>query len=355
MAGTRIVLGALLLASLPVHGVAAQQAPPPPPGAYAASPYLGEVRNEVLFGDIWERPQLSKRDRSLITIAVNQALYATNEFRLHVERGLDNGVTQDEIAELIAHVTLYSGFPTGMNAARAAGEAFQARGLPVRPARSTPRQREPVVPPEYPNAAQSSPYLAALLNDLIYGEIWERPDLSKRDRSLITVAVAQAMYVTPELRSHIGRALDNGVTQEEISEIITHITFYAGFPTGVNAARAAEDIFRQRGLPLAQARYPAAPYLDVLLDDMLFGVAWERPELSKRDRSLITMAVAQTLYATDQLRSHMGRALDNGVTPEEISELVAHVTFYSGFPRGVNSSRTAAEVFEARGIPLPGQ
>jgi 4-carboxymuconolactone decarboxylase len=63
--------------------------------------------------------------------------------------------------------------------------------------------------------------------------------------------------------------------------------------------------------------------------------------------------VAQTLYSTDELRTQMERALQNGITPVELSELIAHVTLYSGFPMGVNSSRTAGETFQARGIPMP--
>ena len=88
------------------------QQPPPPSGAYDAAPYLGQVRNTYVYGDIWERPNLTKRDRSMITVAVNQALYATNELRLHMGRALDNGITQTELSEIIAHVLWYSGFPT---------------------------------------------------------------------------------------------------------------------------------------------------------------------------------------------------------------------------------------------------
>mgnify|MGYP001319163926 CR=1 FL=1 len=330
---------------------AAAQTPPPPAGAYDGSPYLGQIRNDVLFGDVWERPGLSKRDRSLATIAVSQALYATEEVRTHVGRGLDNGLTQAEIAELIAHVLVYSGFPTGVNAARVATEVFQARGLPAVPP-STPRNREPVVPPAYPNSFPATPYLAALLNDFVYGELWERPDLSKRDRSIATIAVAQSMGASSELRAHLGRGLDNGVTQGEIAEVITHIAFYAGIPNAMNAARVAAAVFEARNLPLAASAVPAAPYLQTIVDGVL-AETWERSELSPRERSLITLAVAQTLYSTDELRSQMQRALENGITPNELSELIAHVTLYSGFPMGVNSSRTAAEVLRARGIPLP--
>jgi 4-carboxymuconolactone decarboxylase len=65
---------------------------------------------------------------------------------------------------------------------------------------------------------------------------------------MITVSVAQALYATDQLRGHIGRALNNGLTPEEIQEIITHVTFYAGWPTGSNAARVAAEVFADRGL-----------------------------------------------------------------------------------------------------------
>jgi 4-carboxymuconolactone decarboxylase len=90
------------------------------------------------------------------------------------------------------------------------------------------------------------PKLADLLDDVIFGDIWERPQLSKRDRSLITVAALTALYRTDQIRSHIGRALDNGVTREEIAEVITHMSLYAGIPNGVNAGRVAAQVFAER-------------------------------------------------------------------------------------------------------------
>ena len=92
-------------------------------------PKLAELTQDVLFGDVWERPGLSKRDRSLITLAVNTALYRTEQLRSHVNRALDNGVTKDEIVEVITHVTMYSGWPTGVNGAAVASEVFAARNL----------------------------------------------------------------------------------------------------------------------------------------------------------------------------------------------------------------------------------
>ena len=92
-------------------------------------PKLNEATQQWLFGDIWERPGLSKRDRSLITIAVNTALYRTEQLRGHVARGIDNGLTKDEIVEAITHVMFYGGWPTGVNGAAVASEVFQEKGV----------------------------------------------------------------------------------------------------------------------------------------------------------------------------------------------------------------------------------
>ena len=344
-------LGAIALILLLPTAFAQQ--PPPPPGAYDATPYLGEVRNNYVYGDIWERPGLSARDRSMITVAVNQALYATYELRLHMGRALDNGVTQTEISEIIAHVLWYAGFPTGVNAARVAAEVFEERGLPVTPPGASSRQ--PPVDPEaeFPGAFPQTPYLRDMLNQLVYAETWKREELSPRDRSMITVAVGTALYASSEVRYHVGRALDNGVTQEEISEVITHVTFYSGFPTAVNAARIAAEVFEGRGLPLPDARFPGAPYLDELIEGLVYGETWTRTQLSERDRSLVTIAVTQAAYQSDQLRVHLGRGLDNGLTAEELAESMAQVTLYAGFPSGVNGARILAEVLRERDIPLP--
>ncbi|MDA0769149.1 MAG: carboxymuconolactone decarboxylase family protein [Chloroflexi bacterium] len=92
-----------------------------------------------------------------------------------------------------------------------------------------------------------APKLAELTNDVVFGDIWERPELSKRDRSLMVVAVLTALYRTDQLRGHIGRALDNGVTKDEIAEIFTHMAFYAGWPTAANAVRVAKEVYDERG------------------------------------------------------------------------------------------------------------
>jgi 4-carboxymuconolactone decarboxylase len=91
-----------------------------------------------------------------------------------------------------------------------------------------------------------APKFAELTDTVLFGDVWERPELSKRDRSLITVSVLTALYRTEQLRGHVGRALDNGVTREEIIEAITHVAFYAGWPVGVNAVQVANQVFEDR-------------------------------------------------------------------------------------------------------------
>ena len=90
------------------------------------------------------------------------------------------------------------------------------------------------------------PKLIELSERVLYADVWERPGLSKRDRSLITVAALVALYRSDQLRGHIERALANGVTREEIGEAITHLAFYAGWPTAMTAARIAKGVFEMR-------------------------------------------------------------------------------------------------------------
>jgi 4-carboxymuconolactone decarboxylase len=88
------------------------------------APKLVELSDEVLFGDVWERPQLSKRDRSLITCAALVATGKTEQMTFHFPRAIENGVTQDELVELITHLAFYVGWPNAMSAMARAKEMF---------------------------------------------------------------------------------------------------------------------------------------------------------------------------------------------------------------------------------------
>ena len=91
-----------------------------------------------------------------------------------------------------------------------------------------------------------APKLADLTDDVLYGQVWSDPTLTPRDRSLVTVSALVAMNRPPQLRSHLGLALRNGVTEDELIGAITHLAFYSGWPNAVTAIGVAREVFEQR-------------------------------------------------------------------------------------------------------------
>jgi 4-carboxymuconolactone decarboxylase len=101
--------------------------------------------------------------------------------------------------------------------------------------------------PDQPSAVRQligdfAPKLVDLTDDVLFGDVWERPGLSKRDRSLITVATLVALYRPEQLPGHLRRAVDNGLTKDEIIEAITHLAFYAGWPAAMSAIGIAKKV-----------------------------------------------------------------------------------------------------------------
>jgi len=102
--------------------------------------------------------------------------------------------------------------------------------------------------PDEPSTIQQTigdfaPKLVELTDDVLFGDVWERPGLSKRDRSLITVSALVALYRTEQLGFHLRRAIENGVTEDELVEVVTHLAFYAGWPNAMTAITMAKDLF----------------------------------------------------------------------------------------------------------------
>ena len=101
---------------------------------------------------------------------------------------------------------------------------------------------------QQPSPAQQAmgdiaPKFVELTETVLFGDIWERTELSKRDRSLVTVSALVALNRTEQLRFHLQRALENGVQRQELIEVITHLAFYSGWPTAVNAVAVAKEVF----------------------------------------------------------------------------------------------------------------
>jgi 4-carboxymuconolactone decarboxylase len=101
--------------------------------------------------------------------------------------------------------------------------------------------------------------------------------------------------------------------------------------------------------PAQRAIGDFAPKLVELTDDVLFGDIWARPELSPRDRSLITCAALVTNGSTEQLRGHLARAKTNGLTETELKEAIIHLAFYAGWPRAMSAVTVAKEIFGEEG------
>lgn len=124
----------------------------------------------------------------------------------------------------------------------ATGSLFAA-ALPFATAKA---QNTPQQTPAQRIMGDIAPKLADLTDNVLFGDIWERPGLSKRDRSLITVSALIAMNRPDQLRSHLELGRKNGLTEAEVVEVITHLAFYAGWPNAVTAVSVAREVFQKK-------------------------------------------------------------------------------------------------------------
>ena len=216
-------------------------------------------------GDLWSRPQLSRRDRSLLVLSVLSAQARDEELELHTQVGLHHGLTRVEIEEVLLHVAAYAGFPAAMAAFRRMDAAFRkAEGVERiegrRPAerlsdaerdtraadvrRTLTGGRAAADPAtDLANMQRALGDVGTLAFRWAFGEIWSRPELSRRDRSLVVIALLAAMGQEGELAFHVPAGLHHGLTREEIEEIMVHMCLYAGFPKGVDGMRAVRAAF----------------------------------------------------------------------------------------------------------------
>ena len=136
---------------------------------------------------------------------------------------------------------------TALAAALLVAASFSGPGYAQQP----PARAPSAAPPAQQTPAQRgfgdiNPKMAQLTDDVLYGDVWARPGLSPRDRSLVTVSALIAMNRPDQLRSHLQRARDNGLTEAELVEAITHMAFYAGWPSAVTANAVAKEVFKKK-------------------------------------------------------------------------------------------------------------
>jgi 4-carboxymuconolactone decarboxylase len=232
--------------------------PPAGPLTYddvrSVSPALEHYTKEALLGGLWKRAELSPRDRSIVTVAAIIARIQMYEMPVHFALALDNGVKPAELSEIITHLAFYAGWGNAMAAVSVAKDVFRQRGIGVDqlpPVKDKPlslneeaeKQRATQVGNNF-GAVSSG--LVQNTTDLLFLDLWLRPALAPRDRSLVTVSTLIANGQTAQIPYHLNRAMDNGLTQEEAGEVLTHVAFYAGWPCAFSALPVVKDVFEKR-------------------------------------------------------------------------------------------------------------
>jgi 4-carboxymuconolactone decarboxylase len=167
---------------------------------------------------------------------------------------LDNGVKANEVSEIITHLAFYSGWANAMSAVAVAKDIFYERGIGINqlpPAKEKLMALNEVAEAQRAtqvsnNFGPLSPGLVQNTTDLLFRDLWLRPALSPRDRSLVTVSALIASGQVAQITYHLNRAMDNGLTQPQASEVVTHIAFYAGWPNVFSALPIMKDVFEKR-------------------------------------------------------------------------------------------------------------
>jgi 4-carboxymuconolactone decarboxylase len=218
------------------------------------APALEKYTQGRLLGEVWKRPGLTARDRSIVTLAALVARNQTIEMPYYLNVALDNGVKPAEISELITHLAFYSGIGNAMSAVAVTKDVFAKRGigtdqlsqaspklLPLNEAAEADRATR--VGQQFGTVA---PGVVQYTTDVLFRDLWLRPDLAPRDRSLVTISSLIASGQVAQLSSHLNRAMDNGLTQTQASEALTHLAFYVGWPNVFSALPVAKDVFEKR-------------------------------------------------------------------------------------------------------------
>jgi 4-carboxymuconolactone decarboxylase len=218
------------------------------------APALEKYAQNIVLGDLWPRPGLSPRDRSIVTVAALIARDQTVELQYYLNLALDNGVKPTEISEIIVHLAFYTGWANAMDAIPAAANVFRSRKiaadqlppasgpqLPLDEAAET--QRATRVGDQF---GQITPSLVQYTTDVLFRDLWLRPGLAPRDRSLVTVSALIATGQVAQITYHLNRAMDNGLTRTEAGEVLGHLAFYAGWPNAFSAASVVKDVIEKR-------------------------------------------------------------------------------------------------------------
>ena len=250
---TLFASSALVLAST---GAFAQDVARTLPDSVArVAPALESYATNDLFGSVWNGENLSMRDRALVTFAALMTRHETGNLAAITEVALDAGVTQSELSETVTHLAFYTGWGNATAATEAMAPIFEERGiavedLPAVDAELLPLDeeaeaaRQETVQSNYGDVSQG---VVDTTEEILFLDLWLRPALEPRDRSLVTVAGLIAAGQPEQMTFHLNRAMDNGLTQEEAGAMLSHLAFYAGWPRVFSALPVAKQVFEERG------------------------------------------------------------------------------------------------------------
>lgn len=218
----------------------------------SVAPALEKYTQDRLYGEVWNRPGLSRRDRSVVTIAALIARDQAPALTYYADQAIENGVKPREISETITHLAYYSVCGNVMAAIGPMSKVFRKRGIgkDQLPAETPPPLDETAEPQRAKNVGDQfgfmAPGLVEYTTDYLFRDLWLSPDLAPRDRGLVAVAALIASGHVAQITYHLKRAMDNRLPQEQAAEGITHLAFYAGWPNAMSALPVAKEVFAKR-------------------------------------------------------------------------------------------------------------
>jgi 4-carboxymuconolactone decarboxylase len=222
-----------------------------PEQIYRVTPALGRYTDEVLFGRVWPDAVLAPRDRSLVTLSILVSTGKYAQIASHARRGLENGLSPVEISELVTHLAFYSGWPNAMSSVPELAKIFDERGIRLAeeggslPAFDPEAEASRKISIEE-NVAPTAPGLASDTDDVLFADLWLRPQLVPRDRSLVTMAALIGLGQAEQLTFHVNRAMDNGLTGAEAGEVLRQAAYYAGWPRAMSAVGVLKAVVATR-------------------------------------------------------------------------------------------------------------
>ena len=242
-----------------LEGLDAEAARKVQEGLKDIAPDLGKFIIEFAYGDIFSRPGLDVKSRQIATISALAALgNAEPQLKFHIGAALNIGITPNEIIEVIYIVTIFAGFPAGLNSINAAREVFNNKGIVVEKMENPKGHRrnrgldtlattskgsgEEVVN----SLSDIAPHMADYVLDFAYGDVISRPLLTPKWKEIAMIATGVSKgTMWPQVKVHLKAALNVGCSKDEIVEIMYQMAVYAGFPAALNGIAAIKEVLKE--------------------------------------------------------------------------------------------------------------